>query len=161
VRFEVEAEALTQDAQLFCGLSSFSGTVCDDDAGVVDHAALARTTEVLHCLAQKCAALQARETRVDLCVKHARVAQHQRRALHRRFDARDDDMMRRCVVLHLLARLEMVLTRRNFGLLSDLVAPAKRGQRGVANHDAAVGELLHHAHQVALALLIQSAHSIE
>ena len=98
---------------------------------------------------QEVLGLEAREPRVVLDEDPPRVGQDQARALGLDGLAADPDPVRRGVVLHLLARLEVVFARP-FGrrAQSGLAHPA--GERAVRQHQAVlVGEDLLNAHGIA------------
>src|SRR5512140_3914685 len=64
--------------------------------------------------------------------------------------------MRRGVVLHLLAWLEVVLAGGLGGLVANAVLAAKRRQCRVRErHEAPCGEFLVHAHQIPFALRVE------
>jgi hypothetical protein len=69
--------------------------------------------------------------------------------------ASDLESMRRGVVLHLLARLEVILSHRQFALLPDSLSAAKSGQRWVGELGSCGYELFMHAHQIAFTTLIK------
>ena len=124
-----------------------------DDVRVINHAVLARTVVVLRAIAQEQLALEPGEPRVELEEQAVGVAQHQRRGLYPAQRTADVHVVRRGVVLHLLARREVIAARRLLGLVADTVLSAERGQRRVRQrHDAARLELLVHPYQIALAL---------
>jgi hypothetical protein len=61
------------------------------------------------------------------------------------------DFVRRRVVLHLLARLEMILSRGHDGRLPDALLAAESRQRGIRQRRAAGRQLFMDSHQVPLA----------
>jgi len=99
-----------------------------DDTGVVDHALAARSAKIGQGLGQKHLGPEASPPRVQLRVVHARIAKDQRGALHPALDAPDYDVVRGRVVLHLLAGLELIMTRGLFGRLANAVPAAKTRQ---------------------------------
>ena len=129
----------------------------DDDVCVVHHAPPSGAAEEGHRLIEKHLAGEAIEARVDLHETHSRVGQHHRRGLHAVLDAADVHHVRRGVVLHLLARLEDVPPGRLRRREADAVATAVASQRLVRKRRAHQQQLLVHAHQVALAPLVQLA----
>ena len=105
------------------------------DVRVVDHNAFARPAKVAHRIGQKHLAVETLKRRVALKQQHPRVTQHALRGLHLALLAGQLDLVRRRVVLHLLARLEVVLARRRGALwarrLPDALLAAEGGQRRV------------------------------
>jgi hypothetical protein len=69
----------------------------------------------------------------------------------------DHDVVRGRVVLHLLAGLELIMTRGLFGRLANAVPAAKTRQGRVRQRDTARRQLLMHTHQVAPALHVEGA----
>lgn len=59
--------------------------------------------------------------------------------------------MRRGVVLHLHARIEMILTRRHYRRLPDALPAAEARQRRVGERRAAGDEFLMDSHEIPLA----------
>jgi hypothetical protein len=111
--------------------------------------------EVLAGLGQHDLALESSEARNHLEVQHLRVAQHHGSGLDIAQHAPNPRVVGRGVVLHLLARREVVASRRLLGLVSNLVPPAERRERLIRDLHTATGQLLVHAHQVAFAVLVQ------
>ena len=91
------------------------------------------------------------EARIHLTEKHPRVAQHQAGGLHQELLAADTGTMRRGVVLHLGAGLEVVASRGKLGWLADTVATAEGSECLIGERCALGDELFVHPHQVALA----------
>ena len=118
---------------------------------VVDHAPLAASLVVGHRVGQEDLALEATEVRISLEKEHMRIAKGERRGLHAGAPRGDDGLVRRGVVLHLLARRELVSACRLRGLVANAVAPTECSQRRVAERRAESGQLLVHAYQIALA----------
>jgi hypothetical protein len=155
VRDEAKAEAPAERLHAFGRDRVRPVAVGDDDRRVVDHAILRRATERLDCLAEEDAAFDPRPVPVAPGVDHPRVAQHQRGTLVPAPPVADADVVRRRVVLHLLAGPEVVRAGRHRRHLADAVAPTIRGQPRVRRLDAARLQLLVHAHEVALARVVQ------
>ncbi|WP_437763367.1 hypothetical protein WMF27_41350 [Sorangium sp. So ce281] len=91
------------------------------------------------------------ESERSLKEEHARVAQRHRGCLGAPLLAPDDRLVRRRVVLRLLARPEVVLPDRRGRLMPDAVSPAVRRQRRIRELRAGGDELLVHADEVVLA----------
>ena len=77
MRPEDEAEAVGEGRHLGGRDHPRPGASRDDDVCVIDHARRGRPAEVLQRVGQEDFAVKAREGRVDLEKKHARVAQHE------------------------------------------------------------------------------------
>jgi hypothetical protein len=90
---------------------------------------------------------------IDLGVELAREAQDERGTLHATSPPADHDVVGGSVVLHLLAGDEVVPARAHLRALSETVAAAEGGERGVGGVHAFAGELLLDAHQIARAAL--------
>ncbi len=161
MRFEVEAEALAEGGHRRSWDGIGTASVSDHDRGVVDHATLCGALHVGDRLDQEGPTLESRPSDVHLRKKDAAVAQHQRSALHQAPLATDDDTVRRSVVLHFFAWLEVIATRPPFARLADLVAPAKRRQARVPHLDSLGEQLLAYAHEVALAPSVQRPNLVE
>ena len=98
------------------------------NAGVVDHRDATAAVEVLQCLGQKHLAVEALEGWIELKKQYARIAQDRRSDLHGMLLPAHLEFVRRRVVLHLLARCKIVLSRGLLGLLADSLAAAERCQ---------------------------------
>jgi hypothetical protein len=118
---------------------------------IVDHDAFAGAAEVAHCIGQKHLAVKTLKRRVALKEQHPRVTQHTGCGLHLPFLAGESDLVRRGVVLHLLARLEVVLARRHDGRLPDTLLAAEGGQRRVGQGRSLGCQFLMDSHEILLA----------
>jgi hypothetical protein len=78
-----------------------AGAVIHDHAGVVDHADLAHTTDVVERTVEEKLAFETREAWIQLDIRKARVRQRRPRDLHRSPRTTDVRSMRRGVMLHL------------------------------------------------------------
>jgi hypothetical protein len=67
----------------------------------------------------------------------------------------DLNSMRRGVVLHLLAGLEIIFSDRRFTFLPDPLSTAKSGQRWVGELCSCCYELFIHAYQIAFTTLVK------
>jgi hypothetical protein len=74
---------------------------------------------------EKRLAIEALKLGPDLEVEHTRVTQHRRCGLRLILASSDDDFVRRGVVLHLDAWLEVIATRGHDGVLSDALSAAE------------------------------------
>lgn len=122
-----------------------------DHVGVVDHHDGTRPAEVLERLGQKRLAVEALEARRALEEEHPRVAQHRGSGLHETLLAPEDRLMGRRVVLKLLARLEVVLPRRDIRRITDTGPPAEGRERRVGQLHPRGLELLMDPDQIARA----------
>ena len=127
-------------------------SVKNDHARVVDHADPAVTADVVDRIVEEDLALEARKARVQLNVRQPRVGQRQPGDLDLLLATRDVRLVRGGVVLHLLARLVVVLSSRLLRLVADAVAAAVRGQCRVGHLGTVRLEFLVDAHEIALAL---------
>ena len=86
---------------------------------------------------------------------HARIREHQACGLDLDVPSRDLRDVRRGVVLHLLAGVEVILTDRLDGLVSDRVTATERGQCLIGERRAGGDQLFVHANHVAFAAGVQ------
>jgi hypothetical protein len=93
---------------------------------VIDHDAGCGATQITQRIGEKHFAVETPEGGIALEEQHPRVAQHRRRGLHLAFLAAQLELMRRRVVLHLLARRKIILARRRWRRVSDAMPPAER-----------------------------------
>ena len=87
----------------------------------------------------------------DLEEEHARVAQHRRGGLRLVLASGDDDFVRRGVVLHLDAGLEVIAAGGRDGRLSDALSAAERRQRLIRQRRAIGQQFFMDSHEIALA----------
>jgi hypothetical protein len=120
--------------------------------GVIDHAGLAGAVHVAQGLGEEHLVLEAAEARIELKEEHPGVGEHQAGGLHAPDRAAEVQVMRRGVVLHLLARGEVVAAGRHLRCLADSVAAAEGGQGRIGELEPGLGQLLVHPHEAALAL---------
>jgi hypothetical protein len=120
--------------------------------GVVDHAGLAGTVHVAQGLGEEDLALEAAELWVQLEEEHPGVGEHEAGRLHAPDRAAEVKVVGGGVVLHLLARREVVVPDRLLGYLADSVAAAEGGQGRIGELEPGLGQLLVHPHETALAL---------
>lgn len=121
------------------------------DVGVIDHNAACRAAEVAMRIRQKHFAVEALKRRIELEKEHVRVAQNRRGRLHIAAFAAEYGVVRRRVMLHLLARLEVILARRLLFDLTDAVTTAERRQRLIGQFCSFGNQLLMDPDQVAAA----------
>ncbi len=112
VRHEPEPEALGKSRHLRHGHHLAARAAQHHHVRVVDHHAPGRSAKIAQRVGEKHLAVETLEGRVELEEQHARIAQHGRGRLHIAPPAADHRVMRRRVVLHLLAGLEVILARR-------------------------------------------------
>jgi hypothetical protein len=152
---EFEAEALSEGHHLGHRHHLPSAAREHDQMRVVDHALLAASLEVRDRVGQEDLALEATEVRISLEEEHMRIAKYQRRRLHAGAPRGDLRMVRRGIVLHLLARREVVSARRLRGLVTNAVAAAEGRERRIAQGRAETRQLLVDAYEVAFARGVQ------
>jgi hypothetical protein len=150
-----EAEALSEGHHLGHRHHLSSAAREHDQMRIVDHALLAASLEVRDRVGQKDLALEATEVRISLKEEHMRIAKNKRRRLHAGASRRDIRVVRRGIVLHLLAGREVVSARRLRGLVTNAVAAAEGRERRVAQCRAQNHQLLVDAYQVAFARGVQ------
>jgi hypothetical protein len=122
---------------------------------VVDHADLTTAVEVLESVGEEHLAIETSEGGIELEEQHTGITQDQRGGLHQAQLASDLDSMRRGVVLHLLARGEVIFSDRQFAFLADSLATAKSGQCGVGKLRSCRDKFFMHAYQIALTTLVK------
>ncbi len=156
VRDEREIEPAGERLHLRHRHHLLAGAAQYDDVTVIDHAVPARAVVVGRGIVEEHFALETSEPRIELEEQPAREARHERRGLHATERTADMHVVRRGVVLHLLAGLEVVPALRLERLVADAVLATERGQRRVRErHDAACEQLLVDAHKIALAARVQ------
>ena len=131
MRHEAEAETFGKGGHLGHRHHLASGAAQHHHMGVVDHGALRSTVEVTQGLGQKHLAVETLKARVHLEEQHAGVGQHGRGGLHFAALAVQLELVRGGVVLHLLARQELVTAHRHRRRLPDPMPAAEGGQRRV------------------------------
>ena len=139
VGHEGEAEALGEGRHLGHGDHVPPGALEHDHVGVVDHAGLAGAVHVAQGLGEEDLAFEAAELRIELEEEHPGVAEHEAGGLHAPDRAAEVQIMRRGVVLHLLARREVVAPRRLLGDLADPMAAAEGGQGRIGELESGSG----------------------
>ena len=118
---------------------------------VVDHHALDHAAHVAQRIGEKHLAIEPLKRGVDLEKQQARIAQHRRGGLRLVLPAAHFDGMRRRVVLHLHARIEVILARRHDRGLADALPAAECRQRRIRQRRAARRKLLMDSHEIPLA----------
>ena len=108
-----------------------------DHVRVVDHDALRGAVHIAHRVGQEHFAVETLKGGRDLKEQHARITQHRRGGLRFILPAAHFHFMRRRVVLHLHAGLEMILARGRNRRLPDALPAAERGQRLIRQSRAA------------------------
>ena len=98
---------------------------------VVDHHALGRAACIAQRVGEKHLAVESLKRGIDLEEQHARITQHRRGSLRFVLPAAHFHFVRRRVVLHLYARLEVILARRHDRRLPDSLPAAERRQRRI------------------------------
>ena len=141
VRAKDEAQALGERGHLWRRHHVRAGAGGHDHVRVVDHPHAAGAAEVAQGVGEEQLAGEAVEARVVLEEQHARVAQDQAGGLDAPVPTGQEHIVRRRVVLHLLAPIEVILASRLGRRVTDSVVPAERGQRGVGQPSAQRDEL--------------------
>ena len=118
---------------------------------VIDHHPFRRAVHIAHRIGEKHLAVEALKGGVDLKEQHARITEHCRGGLRFILPAAHFHFMRRRVVLHLHAGLEMVLARGHNRRLPDALSAAERGQRLVGHRRSARLQFLMDSHEIPLA----------
>src|ERR1700722_326492 len=108
MRYELEAEPLAEGSHLRHRNHVAPAAPQHHHVRVIDHHALPRATHVTQRFGQKNLAVEALECRITLEEQHPRVTQHGRRGLHSPLLSRQFDVVRRGVVLYLLARSKLI-----------------------------------------------------
>jgi hypothetical protein len=119
--------------------------------GVVDHHPLSSASEVPVRVRKKHFAVESLEPGKELKEEHARVAQDRRGCLNIARFAAHHDAVRRCVMLYLFPRHEVVLSRRLLFGLPDIVTAAEGRQRLIGQFRAFCNQFLMDSDQVAVA----------
>src|ERR1039457_1444465 len=151
MRYEPNPETLSKRGHLRHGNHLAPSAAQHHDVRVVDHDAFARAAEVAYRIGQKHLAVETLKRRVALKEQHPRVAQHARCGLYLALLAGQLDLVWRRVVLHLLARLEVVLARRHDGRLPDTLLSAEGGQRRIRQGHSLGCQFLMDSHEILLA----------
>lgn len=161
MRFKREAETLAQGGHGVCWHSVFPRATSDDYGRVVDHASLCGAFEVFEGFGQEDTTLEPGPACVRLGKDRPREAENQAGACQSEVAFSDPHLMRRRVVLHLLAGFEIVLADRGFGTDTNALTTAESRQRRVPGFDSIPTlKLLDDAHQVSLALLVEALNAI-
>jgi hypothetical protein len=126
VRHELKAEALSKGGHLRHWNHVASAAAQHDHMRVIDHDASCGATHVAQRVGEKDLAVEASERGITLEEQHPRIAQHRRCGLHPAFLASEFEIVGRGVMLHLLTRCKIILTRRRGRRISDAVPPAER-----------------------------------
>ena len=103
---------------------------------VVDQASFAGPLKILESVSEKDLALETAEGGKELKEEHARITADQRGGLNRPQLAADLGAVRRGVVLHLLAGLEVIFSDGFFRFVADALPPAKGRQRLIRERSA-------------------------
>ncbi len=128
VRHEDDAETFGERLHLRHDLHLLSGPRQHHDMRIVDHDSAADAAEEPERLGQELLALEASEPRIHLNIHHARMAEDQARGLDLSHTAREPNVMRRRVVLHLFARFEVIAPGRRRRRLHQRMPSAERCQ---------------------------------
>jgi hypothetical protein len=131
-----------------------------DDMRVVDHHPLGRTSEVPVRFRKKHLAVESLKPGEEPKEDHARVAQHRRGCLNIARFAAHQDTVRRCVMLYLFPRHEVVLSCRLFFGLPDVVTAAEGRQCLIGKLRSFRNQFLMDPDQVAVARGIQVQDSL-
>lgn len=131
VSHESESEAIGKSFHLRHRDHFASRAAQHNDVRVIDHHAGAGPRKVAQRFGQKHFAVETPEGGITLEKQHPRVAQNRRRRLHLASPAGQLDLVRRGIMLHLLARLEVILARCHAWRLSDPMPPAECRQRRI------------------------------
>ena len=148
---EVEAEALSESLHLRHGDHLAARPAQHHDMRVVDHHVIGRAAHIFQSLGEKHLTVEPLKRGVNLKEQHARVTQDGRRSLRLVFPPAHFDFVRRCVMLHLCARLEVILPGRRYRFLSDAVPAAECGQRRVGQGRATCQQFFMDSHEIPLA----------
>jgi hypothetical protein len=151
VRHKAESEAFRERLHFGHGNHFASGSPQYHHMRVVDHHAFHRAAHVTQGVGEKHLAIETLERGIDLEKQHARIAQHRRGGLRLVLPAAHLDFVRRRVVLHLHARLEVILARRHDRCLPDALPAAECGQRRIRQRRAARRQFLMDSHEIPLA----------
>ena len=152
---ELEAETLGKSRHLGDGNHLAPGATQHHHVSVVDHHASRHSPEVAQGFGEKHLAVETLKGGIHLEEQHARIAQDRRGRLHLAALAAQLELVRRGVVLNFFAWLEMVVSGRHDGLLSDAMPAAEGGQGRVRQMHSAGRQLLPHPHQIPLAAVEQ------
>ena len=98
---------------------------------VVDHHPLDHTACIAQRIGEKHFAVETLKSGIDLEKQHARIAQHRRSRLRFVLPAAHFHRVRRRIVLHFHARLEVILARRHERRLPDTLPAAEPRQRRI------------------------------
>ena len=115
VRHELKAETLAKGGHLRHRHHVASAAAQHHHVRVIDHGPGCGAAEVAQRLGEKNLAVETPEGGIALEEQHPRIAQHRRGGLHLAFPAAQFELMRRRVVLHLLAGRKIILARRRGG----------------------------------------------
>jgi len=149
--YEAEPEAIPESLHLRYRNHLSSAAAQHHNMGVVDHHSLHDAVHIAHRIGEKHLAVESLKGGVDLKEQHARVTEHGRGSLRFILPAADFHFMRRGVVLHFHAGLEVILARGHNRRLPDALPAAERGQSLIRQRRAAHRKLLMDSHEIALA----------
>src|SRR6266581_6244797 len=127
VSHELEAETLGKSRHLGHGNHLAPGATQHHHVSVVDHHASRHRSEIAQGVGEKHLAVETLKGGIHLEEQYARIAQDRRGRLHLAALAAQLELVRRGVVLNFFAWLEMVVSRRHDGLLSDAMPAAEGG----------------------------------
>src|SRR5450759_1761769 len=120
---------------------------------VIDHHSLDHASRMSQRVGEKYLAVESVKSWIDLEKQHPRIAQHPRGGLRLVLPAAHFDFVRRRIVLHLHARIEVILARRFDRCLPDTLPAAETRQRLIRQHCAARRQILMDSHEIPLARL--------
>lgn len=155
VRHKLESETTGKRSHLGHGNHFPARTAQDNDVGVVDHHPLRRAAEVAMGVGQKRFTVEPLKPREELEKEHARITQDGRGRLHVAPLAAKHGLVRRGVMLHLLAGRKGILACRFLFDLTDAVAAAEGRQRLIGQFRSLGEQFLMDPNQIAVAGSIQ------
>jgi len=162
VRFEPKVEAVSERLHGRGGFRRVAAASGYDHRAVVDHADACAAPEILERFGEKGSALESRPSEIDLSIHEAAMAKNEACALQLSLPTPQGNRMRRCVMLHLLSWLEVVLAGRDARLDTyPLTSTEARERRVWGLHDLSSFELLPDTNDVSPALVIQLADLID
>src|SRR6202162_3751101 len=126
MRHELKAETLCKGSHLWHRNHVAAAAAQHHHVRVIDHDASCGATPITQRIGEKHLAVETPEVGVALEEQHSRIAQHRRRGLHFAFPAAQFHLVRRRVVLNLLAWRERIMARRRRRRVADSVPPAER-----------------------------------
>ena len=151
MRHEAEPEAIRKRLHLRHGNHFAPRAAQHDHVRVIDHHALRRAVHIAHRVGEKHLAVESLKGGGDLKEQHARVTEHGRGGLRLILPATHFHFMRRGVVLHLHAGLEVILARGHNRRLPDALPAAERGQSLIRERRSAHLKLFMDSDKIAFA----------